>query len=286
MAIDFSLNELLDVQKCYDFLVEVLHPEGLRCPNGHGLEDAHVHMRERAPLLDYRCRSCWRHFNALTGTVLSGTHYAVVQIVQLLRGITRGVPTAQLAREMGVDRKWLLGWRHKLQGLAETARASTPLPDAVVECDEMYQNAGEKSDPHLDPDDPPRRRANRVRGHGTWDNDRPPILGVVGRESGQLRVEVCHRSTRAALVPKVLAATQAGTVVNTDEWQPYKSLPNEQRGHVFVTHSGPKELWARDDDGDGIREVHCTSIEGASGRAFATSSARSAASTRSTSIST
>ncbi len=121
---------------------------------------------------------------------------------------------------------------------------------------------GKKSDPHLDPDDPPRRRANKVRGHGTWDNDRPPILGVVGRESGQIRVEVCHRSTRAVLVPKVVAATQAATVVNTDEWQAYKSLPGEDRGHVFVTHSGPTELWARDDDGDGIREVHCNTMEG------------------------
>ena len=46
----------------------------------------------------------------------------------------------------------------------------------------MYQNAGEKGHKHKDPDDPPRRRANEVKGHGTWDNDRPPIVGVVGRE--------------------------------------------------------------------------------------------------------
>jgi hypothetical protein len=30
----------------------------------------------------------------------------------------------------------------------------------------MYQNAGEKGIPHLDPGDPPRRRANKRRGHG------------------------------------------------------------------------------------------------------------------------
>ena len=32
----------------------------------------------------------------------------------------------------------------------------------------------------------PGRRANRRRGHGTFANDRPPIAGVVGRESGVL----------------------------------------------------------------------------------------------------
>ena len=41
---------------------------------------------------------------------------------------------------------------------------------------------GKKGMPHLDPEDPPRRRANKARGHGTWENDRPPVCGVVGRE--------------------------------------------------------------------------------------------------------
>ena len=29
-----------------------------------------------------------------------------------------------------------------------------------------------------------------------------------------------------------------------------------------VDHSGPKSAWARDDDGDGVREVHCNTREG------------------------
>ena len=32
--------------------------------------------------------------------------------------------------------------------------------------------------PHPGPDDPPRRRANKRRGHGTFGNDRPPVAGV------------------------------------------------------------------------------------------------------------
>ncbi len=71
------------------------------------------------------------------------------------------------------------------------------LQDVVTEADEMYQNAGEKGVTHEDPDDPPRRRANQVKGHGTWANDRPPIAGIVGRESGDLRLAVCHHSDRA-----------------------------------------------------------------------------------------
>ena len=52
-----------------------------------------------------------------------------------------------------------------------------PLGDAAVEADEAYVNAGKKGIPHDDPADPPRRRANGRRGHGTFANDRPPVAG-------------------------------------------------------------------------------------------------------------
>jgi hypothetical protein len=47
---------------------------------------------------------------------------------------------------------------------------------------------GKKGELHPDPADPPRCRANKQRGHGTYANDRPPIVGTVGRESGQVRL--------------------------------------------------------------------------------------------------
>lgn len=126
----------------------------------------------------------------------------------------------------------------------------------------MYQNAGEKGVKHPDPADPPRRRGNKVRGHGTWDNDRPPILGVVGRESGTLALAVCHHSTRAELEPLVLAWSQPGSTVYTDEWAAYHHLPSTNRHHETCCHTPGARVWARDADGDGIREVHCNTSEG------------------------
>ena len=60
----------------------------------------------------------------------------------------------------------------------------------MTEADERYQNAGEKGRKHTDPAAPPRPRANKARGHGTWESDRPPIAGVVGRSSRQIRLQV------------------------------------------------------------------------------------------------
>ena len=114
----------------------------------------------------------------------------------------------------------------------------------------------------MNPLDPPRRRANKFKGHGTWEHDRPPVLGVLGRDSGQLRLQVTRRNSRAALHPLVLGFTRGRCTVNTDEWVAYDLLPRTGRKRVKVRHSRPNPEYARDDDSDGVREVHCNGIEG------------------------
>src|SRR5262249_11515649 len=119
---------------------------------------------------------------------------------------------------------------------------------------------GKKGVPHRDPDDPPRRRGNKQQGHGTWAIDRPPIAGGYGRRSRQLRLRVLRRAFRATLEGLVVPATRPGTMVYTDEWGGYRKLPEAGRKHATVNHAVGE--WARDDDGDGVREVHCNTLEG------------------------
>jgi transposase len=119
---------------------------------------------------------------------------------------------------------------------------------------------GKKGIPHPDPADPPRRRALHFHGHGTFAHDRPPVLGLVGRDHGALVLAVVGASGRAELEPRVLAATRAGTPVYTDEWTGYVGLSAAGRGHLTVNHN--QDQWARDADGDGVREVHCNTLEG------------------------
>jgi transposase len=115
--------------------------------------------------------------------------------------------------------------------------------------------------PHNDPADPPRRRANKAAGHGTWDTDRPPVCGVVGRECGRLALRVGRRNWAAELVHQtVVPRTRPGATAYTDEWSGYKPLRAAGRGHAAVRHNAGE--WARDDDGDGVREVHGNTPEG------------------------
>ena len=142
---DFSILGLMSDDACYQFLIDTLHPDGLYCPACRRDDALSVHDRHRPPVLDYRCRHCGVVFNAYTGTPLQKTHRSPIQLVLILRGICQGVPTAQLARELGCDRKHLLALRHRLQGLAwKAAGQSGPVAGPTAEADEMFQNAGEK----------------------------------------------------------------------------------------------------------------------------------------------
>jgi transposase-like protein len=60
----------------------------------------------------------------------------------------------------------------------------------------------------------------------------------------------------------VLNATGSGATINTDEWGAYNHLAEADRLHVTVCHALGRREWARDDDGDGIREVHVNTCEG------------------------
>jgi len=68
---------------------------------------------------------------------------------------------------------------------------------------------------------------------------------------------VVHHTDKETLVNHVHTFTRADAVVFTDEWQSYNHVV---RSHSTVCHS--KKEWARDDDGDGIREVHVNTTEG------------------------
>lgn len=105
------------------------------------------------------------------------------------------------------------------------------------------------------------RRANKVKCHGTWENDRPPIAGVVGRESGEIRLAICQHSDRKTLLPLSRNARRSQPEY-TDKWSAYDHLPETGREHASVCCTPGQCKWVRKDDGDGVGEVHCNTMEG------------------------
>lgn len=114
----FPVNDLMSEQASYDFLLSVLHPNGLQCPQRHPLpSDQAPHDRHRDPLFDYRCRQCGAVYNIFTGSIWAKSRYRCSTIILIMRGIAQGTPTLHLAQELGIDRSNLLAHRHAIQKL-------------------------------------------------------------------------------------------------------------------------------------------------------------------------
>ena len=247
----FQYN-LLDEEKTQAWVLDHFH-QGLCCPKCQA-SVAEARKFRKTETSGYKCiaantvtmpRSLLAHISSLTG------RSAFARCCQ-------GVSSAQLGRELGLSRQTVLSIRRKLQTSAEQIQPEAALPDAEVETDEMFQNAGEKGDKHVDASDPPRRRGNKRRGHGTYDNDRPPIVGTKGRESGLLRLRVVRHTDSATLSTHVHQFTLPTSTVYTDGWRGYNRI---QRAREIVLHKDGE--WARDADGDGLYEIHTNTIEGA-----------------------
>jgi transposase-like protein len=85
------------------------------------------------------------------------------------------------------------------------------------------------------------------------------MISVISRETGEQRFWVCDHADKCTghnLIAENVPGDSA--ILYTDEWQSYRG---SHTVHATVCH-GVHE-WARDDDGDGQREVHCNSCEGA-----------------------
>ncbi len=83
---------------------------------------------------------------------------------------------------------------------------------------------------------------------------------MVGRDSGDARLAVEGHTDAATLNRVVRDAVTAPALVNTDDWRGYGRLAEVGCARVLVRDT--EKEWARDDDGDGVREVHTNTQEG------------------------
>ena len=152
----------------------------------------------------------------------------------LLRGITKGESTARLARELHLSRQTIHTVRQRLQTNLNDNAPTGVIDGQTFEVNEVYQNTGEKSTPHPDVDDSSRRRATKQPGHGTDDNDRPPIIHIISRESGEERCWVVDHSDKATCQGILAEAVpSAGTTAYSDEYRSYHGIEMQ---HATVNH--------------------------------------------------
>ena len=85
-------------------------------------------------------------------------------------------------------------------------------------------------------------------------------MGTVGRTSGQVRLEVLNHTCKAEVRENLGIHRAPAGVCYSYEHLAYQGIESGELAHKTVCHSAKE--WARDDDGDGVNEVHINTMEG------------------------
>ena len=89
--------------------------------------------------------------------------------------------------------------------------------------------------------------------------EEPPIFGMSQRGGGVV-IRMPEDVKQVTIGPLIERTIAKGTLIYTDGYDIYSRLVEWGYGHETVRHASGE--YARDDDGDGFREVHVNTLEG------------------------
>lgn len=174
----------------------------------------------------YYCKNTGKYFNVRTGTLFDGTKIPLQKwfiAIWLLASHKKGVPSRQLARDIGVTQKTAWFMLHRIRGCY--ADLDTTL-SGEVEMDETFVG-GKNKNRHRDKKVP----VCRGRAH----IDKTPVLGMVER-GGRIVAQVIPDTSQRSITPVVCQRVDRSATVYTDEWQGYDTIA-KLYSRFFVDHS-------------------------------------------------
>lgn len=215
-------------------------------PDGHHAQ-CPVCKRERKfhrtkTRASYTCDTCGKHIHPMQGTIFqkSTTSLHLWFYAMYLMVSTRcGISAKQMERELGVTYKTAHRMMKKIRTELMDDDGDEPL-SGDVEIDETSVRG--------------RWRGRRMTPQqaAKWRSAQPSVLGMVER-GGRVRLRVIPSRYGEPLSRAVRANVDPTSLIITDDWQPYKQLKAEYKGHRIINHS------------DGVYvmgDIHTNTIEG------------------------
>lgn len=215
-------------------LIEARFADKAVCPHCHGEGQK---WGFAAGLRRYRCRSCKKSFNALTGTPLAFLKKRG-RLAAYGQAMVDGLSLRKAARRVGIDLTTAFDWRHRL--LRMPAKDKPKTLDGVVEADETYFLESKKGKRKLD------RKARKRGGTASkrgLSNEQIPVM-VTRDRSGATLTEVLPDTT-AASIGKVLDRVVAkDAALVSDGAKAYRTFADAtDRLHIALVASVGERTW-------------------------------------------
>lgn len=185
----------------------------------------------------YECGVCGHHLYPLSGTIMEGTTTKLTTwfyVIYLFSVSKNGVSAKELERSLGVTYKtaWRIG--HKIREVMGSGE--TELLTGIVETDETLFGG----------------KAPRGGKRGWGAANKTCLLGMMER-GGKVKVVPIENRDIQNIFPAIHKYVEKGSVIHTDEFRAYNSLPDQGYHHEKVVHS--RYQWRSGD-------IYTNSIEG------------------------
>jgi transposase len=252
------LIKVIDKGKVVKLLRNIIYPDGIKCPICGNRKINRKSKKHTFPR-QYKC-SCGHCFSETDGTILRHcriNQIGIVKVFLVIILICLKLSINSISKMLEINRKTAFRLGESIFGNLYAKRRKL-IFEGESEIDEVYITSGSKGREleHRKG----RKRSLKLRGRGTYNKDKPPILGIVNRNTHLIQLFVCLNVIVETVKPLIRNVLSLGSIVYTDEYSIYNWLIDFGYNHRVVSHSSG--FYAIDLDQDGINETHCNTIEG------------------------
>lgn len=216
-----------DVDVCIEFIASLRWMDGVVCPH---CESQNVGFLKTRRI--WKCRTCRKQFSVKTGTIFEESPIKLdkwLMAIWLVVNCKNGISSYEIARDLKLTQKsaWFMLHRIRL-ALKKGSWEKLGGGGGPVEVDETFIG-GKPKNMHAD-----KRLKMKTALHGYA--EKAIVVGMLDRESRQVRAEVIPSVKRETLQKKILERVGFGATVYTDGWPGYDGLKAEKYVHETVNH--------------------------------------------------
>jgi transposase-like protein len=232
-----AIQQFSDEQVCINAVAEMRWPDGVQCPECWAKEPYYIKTQKR-----WKCRNCRIQFSVKRGSIFEDSPISLTKwlpALWLIVSCKNGISSHEVSRDLGVTQKtaWFMLQRLRLALKAKELGIKFGSNDGgEVEVDESFVG-GKLKNMH-------RSRANKLnevkQGTGAETRvkheNKAAVLGILDRESRQVRAKVVPNVKRETLQQEILKNVKYGSRVYTDQAVAYDTL-RRRYIHETVNHA-------------------------------------------------
>jgi transposase-like protein len=232
-----AIRYFSDEYVCIRIVSEMRWPDGPVCPVCGSAADRQHFLKTQKR---FQCRDCGKQYSVKVGTIFEDSAIKLdkwLTAMWLLANCKNGISSYEIAKDIGVTQKSAWFMLHRIREAMRCGSIMKMGGNGPIEVDETFVG-GDPRKMHKDRRLTLQRRRNKTADWKAGEHylGKTAVMGMLDRESRQIRAKVMPNVKRETLQNEILNQIEKGSKVYTDSATSYYSLPAQQYIHETVNH--------------------------------------------------